>query len=482
MSTDELLLVHEDPTTLVIGSNVRLDPRLDKGFIASIKERGVLEPIIAYEGDDDRLVVLRGKRRTLAACQAKRSTVPVVIVAQPLDADRLVDQLGENDHREALTSAERVGAYEQLAALGVTAAQIAKRTATDRTTVDAGLKVAKSTAARAAVEQHPLTIEQAAAIAEFDGDGDAVEYLVRAAQSGGGFAHAVENRRRVRADREEARRRRAAEAELIATTAAELTAAGLRVIDEGDFEESPSAAALDDLTHDGEAITVESHAGCPGAAVFLVAEWEWPQADDAAETLVCDRVAVCTDYEANGHTLLAPPWQSGTAKSPAPASAEAAEAAEAAAREERRQVLESNKAWDSAQTVRRDWLRRFLARKTPPKGAARFIAETLALADHPLRNALTYGHQLGHTLLGTAKDGPPPSFGPGRVAAATELLAGVTDARAEMITLGLMLAAQEDATLREDWRNQNPATVRYLRYLESQGYDLSEVEQRACTP
>jgi ParB family chromosome partitioning protein len=36
------------------------------------------------------------------------------------------DQVTENDHREALTVAERVAAYEHLAAFGVGAAQIAK--------------------------------------------------------------------------------------------------------------------------------------------------------------------------------------------------------------------------------------------------------------------------------------------------------------------------------------------------------------------
>jgi ParB-like chromosome segregation protein Spo0J len=52
------------------------------------------------------------------------------------------DQVTENDHREALTVAERVAAYEHLAAFGVGAAQIAKGMATSRPEVDSALTVA----------------------------------------------------------------------------------------------------------------------------------------------------------------------------------------------------------------------------------------------------------------------------------------------------------------------------------------------------
>ena len=41
-------LEHLDPASLVIDANVRTDPRLDPRFVASVKERGVLEPVVAY--------------------------------------------------------------------------------------------------------------------------------------------------------------------------------------------------------------------------------------------------------------------------------------------------------------------------------------------------------------------------------------------------------------------------------------------------
>ncbi|WP_344017093.1 hypothetical protein [Pseudonocardia xinjiangensis] len=60
---------------------------------------------------------------------------------------------------------------------------------------------------------------------------------------------------------------------------------------------------------------------------------------------------------------------------------------------ERRRVIANNKDWDSATTVRRDWLRTtFLARKTAPKDAVRFIAATLGCGSHDVRKAMESGH------------------------------------------------------------------------------------------
>ncbi|WP_307961841.1 ParB/Srx family N-terminal domain-containing protein [Salinispora arenicola] len=88
---EELLRV--DPATLVVGANVRLDPRLRKTYVDNVRQRGVLEPVIAYLDDNGRLVVLRGQRRTLAAVQAQRPWVRVMVVPKPDEADRLTDQV-----------------------------------------------------------------------------------------------------------------------------------------------------------------------------------------------------------------------------------------------------------------------------------------------------------------------------------------------------------------------------------------------------
>ncbi|MHA6780685.1 hypothetical protein ACVGOW_06765 [Pseudonocardia saturnea] len=113
-------LLRVDPCTLVIGANVRRDVALDKPFLRSIADRGVREPIIARRGTDGALVVRKGKRRTLAAVETGRATVPVLVeLGEPGDdadagdrrdaIDRIVDQLEENHHRAGTNEAARSG-------------------------------------------------------------------------------------------------------------------------------------------------------------------------------------------------------------------------------------------------------------------------------------------------------------------------------------------------------------------------------------
>jgi ParB family chromosome partitioning protein len=74
--------IHQiDPTTLLVDLNVRFDARLNPDFIASIKEHGVLVPIVAVRTTEGDVRVRMGHRRTLAAIEADVPTVPVVIAS-----------------------------------------------------------------------------------------------------------------------------------------------------------------------------------------------------------------------------------------------------------------------------------------------------------------------------------------------------------------------------------------------------------------
>ncbi len=80
-----------DPTTLIIGDNVRAAAHLDRQFLASLREHGVMNPIQATRADDGALTVKRGQRRTLGAVKAGLTAVPVLVVADDTDAaDRIV--------------------------------------------------------------------------------------------------------------------------------------------------------------------------------------------------------------------------------------------------------------------------------------------------------------------------------------------------------------------------------------------------------
>jgi ParB family chromosome partitioning protein len=69
-----------DPATLLTDHNIR-PPRTDDAFrqlVASIREHGVLVPIVATR-DHQGIRVRYGHRRVLAAIEARRTDVPVVV-------------------------------------------------------------------------------------------------------------------------------------------------------------------------------------------------------------------------------------------------------------------------------------------------------------------------------------------------------------------------------------------------------------------
>lgn len=124
IAAEQITLVQIDPASAVVGLNVRTDANLTADFVASIRELGVLEPVVGHYDEEGRFVVLRGQRRTLAAVEAKRASIPAVVVERPEDADRIVHQMAENDHRSGMSTADRISGVKQLAAFGLTAAQI----------------------------------------------------------------------------------------------------------------------------------------------------------------------------------------------------------------------------------------------------------------------------------------------------------------------------------------------------------------------
>ena len=155
-----------DPATLTVDINVRKDAALTPDFVASIKEHGVMEPVIAHRKDDGTVHVLMGQRRTCAAVEAKRSEIPVMIIDSPEEAERIVTQVVENIQRAELTEADEADAYHQLSLIGVSAAAIAKKTGRKKTTVEGALKAKTSEAGTAALGRGH-TIEEALILAEF---------------------------------------------------------------------------------------------------------------------------------------------------------------------------------------------------------------------------------------------------------------------------------------------------------------------------
>ena len=86
---------HIDPAQAVVGINVRAEARLSPGFVASIRERGVLVPVVGHRDEQGRFVVLYGQRRILAAVETGRTSVPSYVIDCPEDVDRIIYQMAE---------------------------------------------------------------------------------------------------------------------------------------------------------------------------------------------------------------------------------------------------------------------------------------------------------------------------------------------------------------------------------------------------
>ncbi len=110
---------------------------------ASIREVGILQPILVRRNDAGRLVVLDGERRLRAAKRAGFRTVPVRVHEGPLDeGDIIKRQLIANLHSVELNDDEKAVALEQLMkALNCTAAQVAARVGVSASTVSRLLRL-----------------------------------------------------------------------------------------------------------------------------------------------------------------------------------------------------------------------------------------------------------------------------------------------------------------------------------------------------
>lgn len=361
------ILDYVAPEDLICDPNIRTKTRLDDDFLASIREHGVIHPIIGYQSDGTQVHVLMGQRRALAAKQVGLDQVLTVIWPSRSDAhaatetDRIVSQWAENEHRAGLSLSEQMHAVHQLALTGLEDDAIADLLVTPTPDVARLRAAAASEIAAARAAEQPITITQAAALAEFDEDANAVRQIEAAIDEGRSTDHVVAT---LRATRERNEKLAAAEAKL--------KKAGHKNI----VSTSPGVP-LDGLVDEetGKQITPANHRKCPGDAVQVY-------------TYAGGREPIirhgCTDPDQYGHVEKI----------------DAAAAARAAVvDEEIRRHTEQLEQWETATGVRRQWILDHLANATkPPKGAPEFLARYCShlLADDPLPNPIEQLAILGH--------------------------------------------------------------------------------------
>jgi ParB family chromosome partitioning protein len=498
-------LIHLDPNAIEIEDNVRLDPRLDRDFLASIEEHGVLTPVLAVRiAGQDKPVVRDGQRRIQAARQVGLNTVPVYVRTVQGDdtavrARRVIEQIVFSDHRAPLTEAERARGINQLLLDGVSATKVAKGLSTTKDAVAAARVAIDSEKAMTALDAGQLSLVEASRFVEFDGDDEAQAELIKVAGTDQ-FDHTVAQ---LQVEREE--RRRWAEA------AAAYTAKGYTVLEDrpGWYDKIYiSAHNLKDA--EGHALTDERIADLDPQhwAVWLDSaeayvdtatgdtvpedEIDFDTLDDpdmepaegyrhyrtVSEVTVWEPNYFCCDLAGAGVTM--PDWlarQQGVdldeltdASDPDGAAARERAREEKAEKEraERRKLIALNKLGQAAETVRREWVRdNLLSRKTAPKGAALFLAQVVATTPYLFDDY--HGKRVAHELLGLADNETPEM--------AVSKLPATGDGRALVILLGMVLATMEARTTKDAWRNADAVTKSYLRLLEENSYPLSEVEQ-----
>ncbi|MDT0157829.1 ParB/RepB/Spo0J family partition protein [Microbacterium sp. ARD32] len=96
-------------------------------LVHSVREFGVLQPVVVRRNADGAYELIMGERRTRAAREAGLTAIPA-IVRETADEDLLRDALLENLHRSELNPLEEASAYQQLLEdFGITQEELAAR-------------------------------------------------------------------------------------------------------------------------------------------------------------------------------------------------------------------------------------------------------------------------------------------------------------------------------------------------------------------
>lgn len=139
----------EVPIASVVPNHRQPRQRFDEedlaGLTASIRELGVLQPILvrrAGPDSDASFELIAGERRWRASKRAGLQTIPVVVRDVGTDKVLLEEALVENLHRADLNAMEEAAAYQQLVEdFGLTQEQVATRVGKSRAAISNTLRL-----------------------------------------------------------------------------------------------------------------------------------------------------------------------------------------------------------------------------------------------------------------------------------------------------------------------------------------------------
>lgn len=112
-------------------------------LVHSVREFGVLQPVVVRKNTDGEYELIMGERRTRAAREAGLAAIPAV-VRETADEDLLRDALLENLHRSELNPLEEASAYQQLLEdFGITQEELATRIGRSRPQISNTIRLLK---------------------------------------------------------------------------------------------------------------------------------------------------------------------------------------------------------------------------------------------------------------------------------------------------------------------------------------------------
>ncbi len=112
-------------------------------LVHSVREFGVLQPVVVREVGDGTYELIMGERRTRAARDAGLTSIPAVI-RDTADEHLLRDALLENLHRSELNPLEEASAYQQLLSdFGITQEELASRIGRSRPQISNTIRLLK---------------------------------------------------------------------------------------------------------------------------------------------------------------------------------------------------------------------------------------------------------------------------------------------------------------------------------------------------
>ncbi|MFS0866008.1 ParB/RepB/Spo0J family partition protein [Microbacterium sp. 179-B 1A2 NHS] len=112
-------------------------------LVHSVREFGVLQPVVVRRNDDGEYELIMGERRTRAAREAGLATIPAIL-RETENEHLLRDALLENLHRSELNPLEEASAYAQLLEdFGITQEELASRIGRSRPQISNTIRLLK---------------------------------------------------------------------------------------------------------------------------------------------------------------------------------------------------------------------------------------------------------------------------------------------------------------------------------------------------